>query len=73
MTLPLEDELDVLDEDIRATERRLDDLGRERSRVANEPEIGQAMSRLRDRLRVMREEREVLAARLEEDEAEGRA
>lgn len=63
-----EDELELLDEDISQTERRLDDLGRERARVVSEPEIGQAMWRLEERLKTMRTERERLVAAIKDED-----
>lgn len=62
--LPPEDELELLDGDIRNAERRLDELGRERARVVNEPEIGQSMYRLRLRLEEMHAYRDSLVAEL---------
>ena len=68
--LPPEDELELVEADIRQVERRLEDLGRERARVVNEPEIGQAMFRLRERLKQMRAYRERLAVEIARDEEE---
>ena len=68
--LPPEDELELVEADIRHVERRLEDLGRERARVVNEPEIGQAMFRLRERLKQMRAYRERLSVEIARDEEE---
>lgn len=68
--LPPEDELELLDGDIRHAERRLEDLGRERARVVNEPEIGQSMERIRQRLKEMRAHRERLVADMAAEDAE---
>ena len=68
--LPPEEELQVLNQDIKTVERRLEDLGRERARVVNEPEIGQAMGRLRQRLKDMRAYRERLVAQIDAQDEE---